>query len=114
MARLRRGEVAVRGGDDLQVGDRRPDQELREVVFAPCDEVREAAGRLRDAEAGVQIRALEVAVDGDHALAAAGQHHTQVGHQEALADPALAAAHRDHPRRRGITRTRCNRCGHVI
>jgi hypothetical protein len=100
VARLRRSEVPVSRGDEPQVGNRRLDQEFLEILLAVGDEVGEAVARFADSEAGVEVRALQVAVDGDHAAAAARQRHGQVGDDEALANPALAATHRNHVRRR--------------
>ena len=67
-----------------------------EVVLAARDEVGEARARARDAEAGVQVRALEIGVDRHHAVALARERDRQVRDQEGLADAALAAAHGDH------------------
>ena len=66
VVRLCIAEVRVRARDQRQPGDRRVDQQLAEIVLALRDEVGQAHRRRRDAEARVQVRAFEIAVDRDH------------------------------------------------
>ncbi len=101
---LRGREIRVRRGDQAQVRHAGLDQQLREVLLPVRDEVRQAPGGRRDAEAGVDVRALEVAVDDDHLVALARDGRRDVHRDEGLADAALAAAHGDHAR--GIRRGR--------
>jgi hypothetical protein len=58
---------------------------------APQDEVAEAARRAGQAQARVQVRAPEVGVDEDDALAQPRELPSQRGGEQRLADPALAA-----------------------
>ena len=52
----------------------------------------------------MQIRAFEIAIDGNHAVAGPCQRDAQVCDNESLADPALAATDRDDPRLRSTRR----------
>jgi hypothetical protein len=52
----------------------------------------------------VEVRKAEVGVQHEHALAATRQGGGQVGRQKGLADPALAARHREHARAMGLGR----------
>ena len=76
-------------------GGGRRDHEVERILHAARHEVGEAGARRRDAEPGVQVRALDVGVDGDHARAGAREDRRQVRRQECLPDAALAAAQRD-------------------
>ena len=67
------GEIGVRTGDQLQTGDRCVDEQLAEIVFTLRDEVCQASRRRRNAETGVQVRAFELTVDGDHPIPEARQ-----------------------------------------
>ena len=98
MARLRVGEIAVGRGDQLEVRKRRIDQELAEIFFPLGDEVGERLLGRRDAEAGVQVRTLEIHVDDDDALACARERCSEVRGHEGLADTALATADGEQPR----------------
>ena len=76
----------------------RVEQQLLEVFLAVRDVVGEARARPLHAEAGVEVRALEIAVDRDHAVSLTRERGRQVRDHEGLADAALAAAEGDHAR----------------
>jgi hypothetical protein len=86
-------QVAVGRRDQLKVGDRCLEDQLLEILLALGNEVRQADSRLRNPEAGVQVRTLEVTVDRHHPRTRPGERSGQVGDHEALANPSLAAAH---------------------
>ena len=88
----KRGEVAVRRGDQAQVRVRRVDQQLAEIFFTLGDEVGEAALRRGYTEACMQVRAFEVDVDDHDALTESCERRCKIRRDERLANTALATA----------------------
>ena len=98
---LRVGEVRTRRGDQAQVRERRVLEQLAHVLFALGGELGDAVARPRHAERGMEIGALEIAVDGDHAVPGLRQRGGEVRRHEGLADAPFAAAERNQARHTG-------------
>ena len=85
VTRLRLAQVRMRRGDQLKAGLGRLDEQLREIVFALRDEVGERDLRRLDAEAGVEVRALEIGVDRHDPMTHARERGREIDRDEGLA-----------------------------
>jgi hypothetical protein len=85
-------------GNDLQIGLIGIQQEFAKVFLPPGYEICKAQLGVRNAQAGMEIRTLEIRIDRHHSMAQARKGHGEIRSHEGLANAPLAGTNGDHSR----------------